>query len=281
VITIETGTYRFFTGDNVAYHDATTSWLIEQASSAEDLALRSYAAAGLMRALLDTPVSDRNNSTFNDSIDWVREVILDVQAGIADVTQAQPAVKAFVDEQPPVNGIFDATSMAATKANRPNITAAIINRYIPAAEAKVVIGLGHGGILSSLATFAALPGDKVFYPVRFSKYKAMDNKPVLAAAEKNFLEGLVQNRAVIVHDEDRGLWSGSTIREAVHYINRLFGVSAFGITPVLARHPTSMWPQVIRKIPGKDEFSADTYDPWSDDFKAILNEQANLNQTTA
>lgn len=280
MITIETGTYRFFTGDNVAYHDAATSWLIEQVTSVEDFAMRSYAAAGLMRALLDTPVRDRNDSAFIACIDWARDVILDVQAGKADITSAQPAVKAFVDDRPPVNGVFDATSMTATAANRPNVTAAIINRYVPATETKLVIGLGHGGILSSLATFSALPGENEFYPIRFSKSKAKDRVPVLADAEREHLEQLAQDRAVFVHDEDRGLW-GSTIREAVQYVSQALNVPVYGITPVLARHPSQMWPEVIRKVPGEGKVSIDTYDVWSDEFKAILNEQAALDQATA
>jgi len=277
MITIETGTYRFFTGDNVHYHNAAASWLIEQVASADEEAMRRYAAAGLMRGLLDIPVA-RRGPLFMDSVDWAHDVITHVLAGEPDVPTPAKEVQHFVEALKPVNGVWDATSVKATNANRPAVMANIIDRYIPKSEGKLVIGIGHGGILSSLATYSALDGYNAFYPVRFSRYKTKDLEPALANNEKEWLKYLARERAGIVHDEDRGL-GGNTIRETVRFINKALGVSAVGVTPVLARHPGGLWPEVVRETEVSSRrgfypsFKADVYDPWSKEFEALVSSQ--------
>ncbi len=273
MILIETGKYRFFVGDNVHYRQAPTEWLSEQAGTAEDLSMRRYAAAGLMRALLDTSIESRDGAPFPASIEWVQDVILDVQAGAPTISPAPKDVEEYVYHLPPVNGVFDATSVTATEANKPDITAAIINKHISKTDPKLVIALGHGGILSTLATFSALSGDNVFYPLRYSRNKAKDDMPVIADSERELLQKLAKDREVIVHDEDRGL-TGDTIRTAVSYIDKAFNVSSFGVTPVLARHPGCMWPEIIRKAPDGRSFMTDTYSSGTQKFQAIVDELA-------
>lgn len=267
MISIETGTYRFFTGDNVTYRDSEVAWLFEQAVGPDDIDMRSYAAAGLMRALLDTPVDERDTDEYLRSIDWATDVILSVQSGNVPSYPETTNVRDFIESLPPVNGVFDATSVTATKSNDPKITAAVISEHIPDNDEKLVIALGHGGILSSAATFSELPGNNAFYPLRFSKYKAKDGIPVLGDTEREHLGVLAEDRAVIVHDEDRGL-GGDTLRQAVRFVNKTLGVNAFGVTPVLARNPYGLSPQIIRQD-DRGVFTYDTYDVWSDKLKAV------------
>jgi hypothetical protein len=269
MISIETVHSRFFTGDSITYNGSSTQWLIEQAAEANDPAMRHYAAAGVMRALLDTPVGERNHDAFFGAVDWTRQAIADVQASKAEFEPMDNETRDYLESLPPVSGLFDAASMKATTANKPHVTAAIIDRFVPRDEPKLVIGLGHSGILSSIATYEALAGDNMFHPVRYSRNKTHDSAPVVSDGELERLHDLAEDRTVIVHDEDRGL-CGDTIRGAIRYIDDVLDVSALGVTPVNARHPNHMWPEIIRRERYGKGFEAKSYSTWSDEYEEIL-----------
>lgn len=270
MITVETGKYRFFTGDNITYKDAEPSWLLEQAGIADEHAMRCYAAAGLMRALLDTP-TDTRGEAFLESVDCAKDVIINVQHDKA-TAPIPPTVRTLVNSLSPVNGVLDATSVKATSANKPSLSAKLLDRYIPPHDAKLIIGLGHGGILSSLLTFAELSGDdNVYYPIRFSKYKSKDKQPMLGDGEVEHLKEISGGRAVVIHDEDRGLDIGGTINEAVRCIDQALDVRAYGYTPVLGRHPSNFWPQIVR-YSAHGQLWRDEYAWWSDEMKDLIRE---------
>lgn len=263
--------HRFYTGDTIHYIDAPTSALMETATEAEDPAMRLYAANGLMRALLSTSPILRDDLPFVAAIGWTRDVIMDVQA-TRDITDPHPDVEDCVRNLPNVTGVWDSVSVTATATNIPKATETFIGRHIYYLAPKLVIGLGHGGIVSSLATYATMEGDNVFYPVRFSQHKAKDQEPVFSAGEAELLRDLAQDREVIIHDEDRGL-RASTIREAVRSFAKFFEKDVWGVTPVLARHPHSYWPQIVWSD-AKTFMKEATYNNRSQELREILDEVA-------
>ena len=169
-----------------------------------------------------------------------------------------------------MNGVFDATSIAATNAalrhNNPRTTRAAIEVRSPAGKPKLVIALGHGGVVASMATFAEMPDDTLVYPVRFSRHKAKDDKPSLSNREWELLYAYSEGRDVIVHDEDRGFTG--TIRLATDYFRAELLRPTFGVTPATGRHPNGYEPQVIWYDDG-GRINTDTYGIWSDELTTL------------
>ena len=275
MISVEFGEYRFFSGDNVTYTDSSYSYLLEQAAAADTPEMRRYAAAGILRGLLDLPAMERHDQEFFDAVNWGRDVVLDVLKEEAP-TEPSPATKSFIDTLPSVNGVFDATSIAATNAairqNNPLTTRAAIEKRSPVDRPKLFIALGHGGIVSSLATFAEMPEDTLVYPVRFSRHKAKDGKPCLSNRELELLQTYSVDRDVIVHDEDRS--SSGTIRTATSYFRSLLLRPTYGVTPATGRHPNGYEPEVVW-YDDQDRANIDTYGVWSDklaDLRATVDQ---------
>lgn len=262
---------RFFTGDAVRYKKCEPEWLLEQASLAADVDMRTYAAAGLMRALLDTPVSGRDEA-FRCSLEWARNVIAEVQAEANILSTPEEGVYNRVMGLPPVKGELDAVSVLATKANNPWASSLWLDKHIPEKEPKLIIGLGQGGILSSIKTFSAfrmLNEETTFYPVRFSRYKSKDEKPVLADEEIDYLKSVSADHVIVVHDEDRGLSGGSTLRHAVRSFDQIFRTSTYGFTPAIARHPSGFWPGIIHLRPyGGFDFTENPH--WSSEIEDLV-----------
>jgi|GEM_PF-2133116 len=272
MITIEHGTYRFYSGDNVEYKDAATQWLMQCAVEADTPQMRNYAAAGLMRALLDTP-KDGRGEAFMAAVNWASRTIMDVQAGQALLPVAEPEVEAYMRELPPVNGVFDAKSVVATEANKPSLTAEVLHTVfegeIRRTDPKLVVAIGHSGVLSTLATYASLPGSNAFHAVRYRQHKGHDSEPVVSDTEMAWLREQAEDKTVIVHDEDRSFQGGRTIARVTRFMSDELGVPVYGITPVMARHPRSFWPEVVRKMPGQSELDYVEYAWGSDELKTI------------
>lgn len=260
-----------FTGDAVHYEDASMKGLIDLAATAEDPTMRIYAAAGLMRGILDTSAILRDDSPFFSAVGWARDAIMDTQAG-RDLTDPHADVENYVRGLPAVNGVLDSVSTKATWANKPDATATIIDKHIPKDEAKLVIGLAHGGIVSTLATYAVLEGDNAFYPVRYSIHKQKDSQPVYSYDEAGLLQDLAKDRKVIIHDEDRGMY-GNTMKMAIRYMCKFFEKRVYGVTPVMARHPGTYAPEVMWTSPSEQIYS-DTYHPYTDKLQEVMDEVA-------
>lgn len=273
---------RFYKGDTLHYKKCEPEWLLEQASSAASEDMRTYAAAGLMRALLDSPLSDRGE-VFRCSLAWVQSVITGAQAGATAYPTPEWEVYDRVMGLPPVKGKFDAVSVLATKANNPWASSVWLENHIPEEESKLIIGLGHGGVLSSIKTYTVLSGqnqETQFYPVRFSRYKFHDEKPVLADEEIDYLRDLSADRVIVVHDEDRGLSGGSTLHYAVRSINQLLQAPTYGFTPALGRHPRDFWPGIIHlRTNGMIDSAEDA--PWSNEVENTIREAKKLEEAFA
>lgn len=233
-------------GEGMKYEDAPTAWLFERSTTAPDHITRRCAAAGMMRALLDTQIEDRNEDPYINSVNWVRDVILATDQDQPAALPNDRNIADYIFGLPLVNGQLDTTTMAATLAHKPDAMTEFINDSILSTDPKLIIGLGNGGILSSLATYAALDQkDDAFYPIRFSRHqsKSHDSAPVVADFEKEHIKELAKDRTVIIHDEDRS--TGLTIKYAAEYIARLIQKRTYGITPVDAERKHEFNPSVL------------------------------------
>jgi hypothetical protein len=246
-------------GDRVAYSCAETGWLLDRAvDTAEQQSVKLFAAQGLMRALLETEENERleDPELFVSSVNWTSGVLLDVLAARDPDTPA-PDIETFLTTLPEVSGTLDHTTLHATFANIPEVSAAIIDRHIPKDSSKLVIGLGHGGIASALLTYKELGGDKTFYPVRFSRRKSHDQHPVLSVEEELYLRTLSESRTVIVHDED---WAtGRTVEDAMMYFDDVLRTQSMGYVPVRSSMERTMHAAVYSRRAHLDGFRIEEY----------------------
>lgn len=239
---------RFYTGEVITYAQAETAWLHDQALYGDDRESRSYAAAGIMRAVLNVGQESRHEE-YIDAVNWASELLLSIRADTPVHSESLPA---FVRELPPVEGKFDSVSTTATKANRPDVMAKLLTRVIGKDSPIFVIGVGHGGVIAAADTCIALGNQaKGFYPVRFSRHKMQDRDPVVSYAGENVhLLDQIEGTSVVVIDDDRSyvthastIWAATTTFAI--YFGDLVGSPVFGVTPVTGRHPNSFHPEII------------------------------------
>lgn len=225
----------------VKYKDVSTGWLLEAMNTSSDDELRLCAVSGLMRALLDTPGVERTEDDYLPAVQWISDAILGIQTG-NEFDEIGVELSSYLEGLPAVEGKIDFTSRLATSANHPRASAAIIEHHIPRSTPKLIIGLGHGGILSSLATYNELQGEKYYYPVRFSTQKRRDLKPAISYPEEVHLRRMAAGSAVIIHDEDRS--SGKTMQDARRYIDKILQVDSYGYTPTVSWKPDHFRPEI-------------------------------------
>jgi hypothetical protein len=245
MITLTTEQHSSYTGDTITYEDAATTWLFEQALATDDIGQRAFAAAGLVRAVLDIPINERRFPDYFTAIDWSVGLLLSAR-GNPEEAQNQAQMNDYVARLPMVNAKLDSVSVTATRANEPSETARIIKEQTENPSDPLVIALGHGGIIPAADTFISLNCDnKLFYPVRYSRRKLKDESPVLAYPELEMLRIMAKDRPVVVIDDDRGLMS-STISQFTIQMSELLSTDVYGVTPVHSMHPSRFWPQVLR-----------------------------------
>lgn len=263
MISIEHGEYRFFSGDNVEYRNSDPNYLFEQAATATSADMRRYAAAGIVRGLMNVRPEERAGQDYFDAINWGVRVILDVLRD-SPVDEPSEATQSVLDDLAPVNGVLDTTSIKATetalRADNSLLTRTAIERRSPPDRPKLFVALGHGGIVSSLATYSQFPEGSLVYPVRFSRHKAHDATPAVSDDEMQLLQDFANGRDLIVHDEDRNF--GETMDNAVKYFMKEISPTVYGVTPTHGRHPSAYSPQIF----WYDETGRknDTYSSWSE-----------------
>lgn len=238
--------------DAVKYRNASTEWLFDYSRRCRSKTVSRFAAAGIVRALLDVPADKRENVPFIDSINWATENLLSLQYAGARKPVATPSaeIEDFVYSLPNVNNSeLDKTSIGATNANIPDRMAEVINETTLSNDPKLIIGLGHGGILASLATYSAMPEDSAYYPVRYSRLKLDDTNPVLAEQEKEYIRQLAVDRIIVVHDEDT--YTGGTLRRAVTYMADMLGGKVYGAAPHQCDGIEKFHPTVIQNRPSE------------------------------
>lgn len=237
------GEMRFTTGEIVTCDQSTPEWCFKTAVSGSDDAV--YAAAGLVRSLLDTDFSERSYPEHIDAIDWASDLLLGVCAN-QDIS-SYPEPSAYVRKIPPlVNATLDSTSCVATRTNNPDKSAEVIKSKLSGNGGLLIIGLGHGGTISAAKTTTAMQGEgAIFYPVRYSMTKHHDRKPHIDPEhELDYLRTLAGGRAVVVHDEDYG--GGTTIRKAVKHLSRTLDTDAvMGYVPCTAHHSGRFEPTIV------------------------------------
>jgi hypothetical protein len=246
-------------GDRVSYRDAETGWLLDRVYDTDSTdGFKLYAVHGLMRALLDTEGWERNEKIeeFLPSVNWASGAMLDLLSSREPEDPSREVV-GYLAGLPEVSGIFDGTTIHATAANDPKLSTAVIERHIPKDTPKLVVGLGHGGIVSSMVTYGQLEGDNAFYPVRYSRRKRRDMYPALAEGEVAHLRDLAKDRVVIVHDED---WSsGTTVDMAMLHLDEVLHTETLGYVPVESVQEYVSHPAVFTRDRDTEKLHIDDY----------------------
>jgi hypothetical protein len=226
IIFILMGYNQLTIGKEISYNYAEVSWCVRQAQESKNQSRRVAVAAGILRAILDVPLEERDTTEHGLAIRWSTRLLLRACAGKRKVVTSQPSN--YITNLPPVHGKLDDISMEATRSNRPNDMARFVRDQTGESADILLIGLGHGGVISAADTFLSLSGDNNrFYPVRFSRRKLKDPRPQLDDAEALRLQDLAADRVVVIHDEDCS--SGTTMLSAVEYFSTHLGTNALGV----------------------------------------------------
>lgn len=223
-----------FEGDTFQYRNVTAEWCLEEARTATDPERRVIAVAGVLRAVLDVPLTQRGPDHL-DATKWASDLLL--KTCVSEVPVVADSPSSYIRDLPPAKGRLDAISVAATRANRPLSTAEMIQEKVGESSAGVLlVALGHGGTIAAADTFQAFNGgDNQFFPVRFSRMKHKDKRPVVGKLEAESLRELAVDRSVVLFDEDRS--SGRTMRQATDHFSFLLEAPVFNATITAARRP--------------------------------------------
>lgn len=219
---------------NIVYNDARPLDLLEIASEPEN-DFRVYAAAGVTRCLLDTRLEARleQGAGFIAAINYSTELI---QAAIRQEYALVPdkMVRDIIEASPTIrDGYLDNTTIQATNFNKEYAarSASTVETIATRHKQRLIIALGHGGILSSMYTYLALKGGgNSFYPVLFSTQKSEHLHPQITPFEIDYLDQLARQAAVIVHDEDT--CTNTTLEKASVYFSQELDTSVTGFAPV-------------------------------------------------
>lgn len=201
------------------------------------------AAWGLCRVLLDNHEADVNteDTDYQRAVNWISSVLISSITGTPTVKVQAPQL---VENLPAVNGMLDTPTVQATNLNRSFSaeTANFIESVTPG-EQKNIIALGHGGIVSSYATFCSMCSQyssHTIYPAKFSVHKRRNDTPVLSDFEIDMLREAAKTGPIIVHDEDYS--SGKTLAMAVRYfVDSLGTIECYAVAPVYAKSNTTTY----------------------------------------
>ena len=215
-MTVRATTLLEVSANGVHYTGADMSWCFEEATTTTDPVRAAFAAAGVLRGIMDTPIMERYDPAYPEAFSWASDLLL--RACSSDDIGDVAGIGDFAASLPPIDAQIDDMSLAATYKNRPAELAERIQETVGTDSNILLIGIGHGGTIPAASTFNALSGEgNVFYPVRFSRDKKKDRDPYLCGSELQSLEKIATTHTPVIVDEDRA--TGGTMQDATHFFH--------------------------------------------------------------
>lgn len=243
MITAEIQECEHYTGERITYCDTSPRWLFKQLRTESNTDKRAFAAAGLLRAVMDAPLEDRSTHAYQDGFEWATHLLLCMRSTTRPLSGRNYRMNDYVANLPHIKASLDSVTTAATRANQPTELATLIEKQHGVASNKLVIGLGHGGIIAAADTFLAMSGENVFYPARYSRNKHKDQRLRLSAKETGLLGEIAHDKTVVVIDEDSA--TSQTIETAIAELKNVLQTEVvFGATVVESSQPDRFDPQI-------------------------------------
>lgn len=210
-------------GGTVSYSGLITS--LTEATEDNDPLRQFWYPSGLVRFAIDN-LDDDSRPTKLEGVRQSADVALSFYAGNPDVDKIAALQSQMLEAThggaAEVNIKIDDTTSWATKLK---YTEAATKRILEATSGPILqIAICHGGLVAAMQSHLLLRDarpDSVLYPVRFSRAKMKDARPLLTPREVDYLVEQADGREVVVHDDDSA--TGATLRHSKKFFETQFG----------------------------------------------------------
>jgi hypoxanthine-guanine phosphoribosyltransferase len=186
-------------------------------------------AGRLMRGVLDDKIDNVESAIDFDSIVLASDLTLDVLRGQVPADRIDETFRISrlhtIPAEAKIKQKIDESTHSATKPVLIHRTERELRSVIGDAD-MLCVALCHGGLLAAAGVYlqreVERPGSQsVFYPARHSMYKHGDESPQLTDEEVGRLRAEVQDRELVVIDED--VSTGNTAVTAMRYFKNKLG----------------------------------------------------------